>query len=64
MVGGHGNTIGGIVDSGNFPWDNGNFPEFTNPSPGYHGMNFWEVFGPNGVLGVNVAFAIRTRVEV
>ena len=63
-IGGHGNTIGGIIiDSGNFAWDNGNFPEFTNPSPGYHGMNFWEVFGPNGVLGVNVAFAIRTRVE-
>ena len=63
-IGGHGNTIGGvIVDSGNFAWDNGNFPEFTNPSPGYHGMNFWEVFGPNGVLGINVAFAIRTRVE-
>ena len=63
-IGGHGNTIGGIIiDSGNFPWDNGNFPEFTSPSPGYHGLNFWEAFGPDGVLGVNVAFAIRTRVE-
>ena len=56
--------VGGvIIDSGNFPWDNGNFPEFTSPSPGYHGLNFWEAFGPEGVLGVNVAFAIRARVE-
>ncbi len=63
-IGGHGNTIGGIIiDSGNFPWDNGNFPEFTSPSPGYHGLNFWEAFGPEGVLGVNVAFALRARVE-
>ena len=48
----HGNTIGGIiVDSGNFLGIMGNFPEFTNPSPGYHGMNFLE-FGPDGVLGL------------
>ena len=63
-IGGHGNTIGGvIVDSGNFPWNNGNFPEFTSPSPGYHGLNFWEAFGPEGALGANVAFIIRARVE-
>ena len=63
-IGGHGTTIGGvIVDAGNFPWDNGKFPVFTEPSPGYHGLNFWEVFGPDGVLGVNVAFIIRARVE-
>ena len=63
-IGGHGNTIGGvIIDAGSFNWGNGNFPEFTNPSPGYHGMNFWENFGPGGVLGVNAAFAIKTRVE-
>jgi O-acetylhomoserine/O-acetylserine sulfhydrylase len=63
-IGGHGNTIGGVVvDGGTFPWDNGRFPTFTEPSPGYHGMRFWEVFGANGVLGVNVAFAIRVRVE-
>ena len=63
-IGGHGNTIGGvIVDGGNFPWDSGRFPNFTEPSPGYHGLNFWEVFGPNGVLGANAAFAIRARVE-
>ena len=63
-IGGHGTTIGGvIVDSGTFPWDNGRFPVFTTPSPGYHGLNFWETFGPEGVLGVNVAFIIRARVE-
>jgi O-acetylhomoserine (thiol)-lyase len=63
-IGGHGNTIGGvIVDAGTFPWDNGRFPEFTSPSPGYHGLNFWETFGPDGVLGANAAFIIRARVE-
>ena len=63
-IGGHGNTIGGIIiDSGNFPWNNGNFPEFTSPSPGYHGLNFWEAFGPDGALGANFAFIIRARVE-
>ncbi|MBL7977336.1 MAG: O-acetylhomoserine aminocarboxypropyltransferase/cysteine synthase [Bacteroidetes Order II. Incertae sedis bacterium] len=63
-IGGHGTAIGGvIVDAGTFPWDNGRFPTFTAPSPGYHGLNFWEVFGSNGVLGVNVAFIIRARVE-
>ncbi len=63
-IGGHGTTIGGvIVDAGTFPWDNGRFPIFTTPSPAYHGLNFWETFGPDGVLGVNVAFIIRARVE-
>ncbi len=63
-IGGHGTTIGGvIVDAGTFPWDNGRFPVFTEPSPGYHGLKFWDVFGPTGVLGANVAFIIRARVE-
>lgn len=63
-IGGHGTTIGGvIVDAGTFPWDNGRFPEFTEPSPSYHGLNFWETFGPDGVLGANAAFIIRARVE-
>lgn len=45
-IGGHGNTIGGVVvDSGKFPWDNGNFPEFVEPDPSYHGLSFWETFG-------------------
>jgi O-acetylhomoserine (thiol)-lyase len=63
-IGGHGTTIGGVVvDAGTFPWDNGNFPEFTEPNPSYHGLKFWEAFGPDGVLGENVAFALRARVE-
>ncbi|MCB0717007.1 MAG: O-acetylhomoserine aminocarboxypropyltransferase/cysteine synthase [Bacteroidetes bacterium] len=63
-IGGHGTTIGGvIVDAGSFNWANGNYPSFTEPSPGYHGLNFWETFGPDGVLGANAAFIIRARVE-
>jgi O-acetylhomoserine (thiol)-lyase len=62
-IGGHGTSIGGvIVDSGKFDWGNGNFPVFTEPSPGYHGMKFWEVFGTGGPFG-NICFAIRARVE-
>uniref|UniRef100_A0A7S2RRE2 O-acetylhomoserine aminocarboxypropyltransferase n=1 Tax=Mucochytrium quahogii TaxID=96639 RepID=A0A7S2RRE2_9STRA len=63
-IGGHGTTIGGvIVDSGNFKWNNGKFPQFTDPSPGYHGLKFWEVFGPDGPFKTNMAFAIKARVE-
>jgi O-acetylhomoserine/O-acetylserine sulfhydrylase len=62
-IGGHGTSIGGvIVDSGQFNWGNGNFPIFTEPSPGYHGLKFWEVFGSGSPLG-NIAFIIRARVE-
>ena len=62
-IGGHGTSIGGvIVDSGNFDWRNGKFPLFTDPAPGYHGLVFAEVFGPDGSFG-NIAFAIRARVE-
>ncbi len=62
-IGGHGNSIGGvIVDAGNFDWGNGRYPLFTDPSPSYHGLNFWEVFGTDGPFG-NIAFAIRARVE-
>ncbi|MBS0348501.1 MAG: O-acetylhomoserine aminocarboxypropyltransferase/cysteine synthase [Proteobacteria bacterium] len=62
-IGGHGTSIGGvIVDSGKFDWGNGKFPLFTEPAPGYHGLNFWEVFGSGGPFG-NIAFAIRARVE-
>ncbi len=62
-IGGHGTSIGGvIIDGGKFDWGNGNFPIFTEPSPGYHGLKFWEVFGPDGDFG-NLAFIIRARVE-
>jgi O-acetylhomoserine (thiol)-lyase len=64
-IGGHGTSIGGIiVDAGNFNWGNGKFPQFSEPSEGYHGLNFWQVFGENNPLSLpNIAFAIRTRVE-
>ena len=62
-IGGHGTSIGGvIVDSGKFDWGNGKFPVFTEPSPGYHGLRFYEVFGPKSPFG-NIAFIIRARVE-
>ncbi|MEM6298582.1 MAG: O-acetylhomoserine aminocarboxypropyltransferase/cysteine synthase [Bacteroidota bacterium] len=62
-IGGHGTSIGGvIVDSGKFNWGNGKFPQFTEPSEGYHGLKFWEVFGEGGPFG-NIAFIIRARVE-
>ncbi|GGK82572.1 O-acetylhomoserine (thiol)-lyase [Rufibacter glacialis] len=62
-IGGHGTSLGGvIVDGGNFNWGNGKFPQFSEPSEGYHGLNFWEVFGAGGPFG-NIAFAIRARVE-
>lgn len=62
-IGGHGTSLGGvIVDSGKFNWGNGNFPIFTEPSPGYHGLKFWDVFGSSSPFG-NIAFIIRVRVE-
>ena len=62
-IGGHGTSIGGvIVDAGRFDWRNGRFPLFTEPSDGYHGLVFTDVFNPESELG-NVAFAIRARVE-
>ncbi len=51
FIGGHGTSIGGvIVDSGKFPWDNGKFPGMTEPSPGYHGIRFYEQFGIYGYI--------------
>jgi O-acetylhomoserine (thiol)-lyase len=57
FMGGHGTSIGGIiVDSGNFPWNNGRFAQFTEPSRAYHGMKFWDTFG-------KISFIIKARVE-
>ncbi|MDX2247648.1 MAG: O-acetylhomoserine aminocarboxypropyltransferase/cysteine synthase [Bacteroidia bacterium] len=62
-IGGHGTSIGGVlVDGGNYNWGNGKYPQFSEPSEGYHGMVFSDVFGPNGPFG-NIQFAIRARVE-
>ncbi|MCZ6872803.1 MAG: O-acetylhomoserine aminocarboxypropyltransferase/cysteine synthase [bacterium] len=58
FIGGHGTCIGGIiVDGGTFHWDNGTFPEMVEPSPGYHGMRYWETFG-------NFTFILKARVEM
>ena len=57
-IGGHGTSIGGvIVESGRFPWDNGKFPGMTEPSPGYHGVRFYETFGDFG-------FTMKARCEI
>lgn len=62
-IGGHGTSIGGvIVDGGNYNWGNGKYPQFTEPSEGYHGLVFSDVFGQNGPFG-NIQFIIRARVE-
>ncbi len=62
-IGGHGTSIGGvIVDGGTYNWGNGKFPQFTEPSEGYHGLVFNDVFGVGGPFG-NIQFIIRARVE-
>lgn len=62
-IGGHGTSIGGvIVDGGNYNWGNGKFKQFTDPSEGYHGLVFNDVFGIGGPFG-NIQFIIRARVE-
>ena len=62
-INGHGTSVGGlIVDAGTFDWGNGRYSVFTEPSPSYHGMKFWETFGAGSPFG-NIAFAIRARVE-
>ncbi len=56
-LGGHGTTMGGVVvESGHFPWDNGHFPQMTEPSRGYHGVRFFETFGDFG-------FTMKARME-
>ena len=62
-IGGHGTSIGGIiVDAGNFNWGNGKFPGFTEPSEGYHGLVYWDVFNFDSAFG-NIGFIIKARVE-
>ena len=58
FMGGHGTSIGGcVVDGGTFPWNNGKFPEFTEPDPSYHGLKFWDALG-------NISYIIKMRVEL
>jgi O-acetylhomoserine (thiol)-lyase len=63
-IGGHGTSIGGvIVDSGKFAWNNGNFPEFTEPDPSYHGLVYWDALSNVPGLG-NIAFIVKVRVTL
>ena len=56
-IGGHGAALGGvIVDGGTFPWNNGKFPEFTDPNPGYHGLRLWDALG-------NLSYILKARIE-
>jgi len=62
-IGGHGTSIGGIiVDGGKFKWNNGKFPEYTEPDPSYHGLVYWDVFKDFAGMG-NVAFIFKARVQ-
>ncbi len=63
-IGGHGTSVGGvIVDSGKFAWNQGKFPEFTEPDPSYHGLVFWDAFGAIPGMG-NLAFILKIRVQL
>ncbi|MGA2543761.1 MAG: O-acetylhomoserine aminocarboxypropyltransferase/cysteine synthase family protein [Verrucomicrobiota bacterium] len=63
-IGGHGTSIGGvIVDAGKFKWNNGKFPEFTEPDPSYHGLVYWDAFNNVPAMG-NVAFVLKIRVTL
>jgi len=60
FIGGHGTSIGGIiVEKGDFPWSNGKFPELTEPDPSYHGMKFFETFGP-----MKIAYILKIRTQL
>ena len=64
FIGGHGNSIAGtIVDSGKFSWNNGKFPELTDPDPSYHGLKYWDTFSDFPGLG-NVAFIFKVRLQL
>jgi len=58
FIGGHGTSIGGaVVDGGAFPWNNGKFPEFSEPDPSYHGLKFWDALG-------NLSYILRMRISL
>jgi O-acetylhomoserine (thiol)-lyase len=58
FIGGHGTSIGGaVVDGGTFPWNNGKFPELTEPDPSYHGLRYWEVLG-------NLSYILKMRLTL
>lgn len=66
FVGGHGTSIGGaIVESGRFKWNNGKFPEFTEPDPSYHGIVYWDAFGDHDkAVARGIAYTVKARVQL
>jgi len=65
FIGGHGTSIGGaIVDGGRFNWNSGNFPEFSEPDPSFHGLVFWDLYGNHdGAKYPGTAFIAKARVQ-
>ena len=63
MIGGHGTSIGGaVVEKGDFPWNNGKFPEIAGPDESYHGVNFWDAFGGHDkAVAPGMAFVLKIR---
>lgn len=66
IIGGHGTSIGGaIVESGKFDWNNGKFPEITEPDPSYHGVKYWDAFGSHDkALAPGIAYVIKARLQL
>ncbi len=65
FIGGHGNSIGGaIVEKGDFRWDNGKYADFCEPDPSYHGVNYWESFGPGLKNDLGTSFSVKARVQL
>lgn len=66
FAGGHGTCIGGaIVESGKFDWNNGRFPELTEPDPSYHGLSYWDAFGAHErALAPGTAYIVKARVQL
>jgi len=66
FIGGHGTSIGGaIVDGGRFNWNNGKFPELTEPDPSYHGISYWQAFGNHDkAVAPGLAYILKARVQL
>lgn len=65
FVGGHGTSIGGaLVEKGTFPWNNGKFPELTEPDPTYHGVSYWQGFAAGAPEGSGAAYIVKARVQL
>lgn len=63
---GHGTVIGGaVIEGGNFNWNNGKYPEISEPDPSYHGVTYWDAFGNHpGAVAPGIAFVIKARLQI